>query len=127
MGTTTTQTLLVSNTGGTTLTLGQISITGAAQADYADTGTCSTGLVLSAGASCLLRVTFDPTTGGSRSGVLQIGSTSVTLAGVGQALAGDGPLPVWAYVLLGLGLLMIGRTQQARRILPRVDGWRGCV
>src|SRR5262249_211225 len=43
------QTLLVSNTGGSSLTLGTISITGAAQADYTDTGSCAAGLLLAPG------------------------------------------------------------------------------
>lgn len=114
LGATTTKTLLVSNTGGTSLSVGQISITGGAQLDFADTGTCSAGLVLPPGASCYLRVSFDPTTSGNRSAVLQIGSTSVALTGVGQAFAGDGPLPLWAYVLLGLAFLAIAAARQRR-------------
>jgi pseudomonalisin len=112
LGVTTAKTLLVSNTGGTSLTVGQISITGAAQLDFADAGTCSAGLVLSAGASCFLQVSFDPTALGSRSAVLQIGSASVALVGVGQPFAGDGPLPLWAYALLGLAFFAIAAARQ---------------
>ena len=104
----------MSNTGGTSLSVGQISITGGAQVDFADTGTCSAGLVLSPGASCYLQVSFDPTSSGNRSAVLQIGSTSVALMGVGQAFAGDGPLPLWAYVLLGLAFVVIAAARQRR-------------
>jgi hypothetical protein len=114
LGMTTTKTLLVSNTGGTSLSVGQISITGAAQLDFTDTGTCSAGLVLSPGASCFLRVSFNPTTTGSRSAVLQIGSTSVALTGIGQPFSGDPPLPLWAYVLLGLAVFVIAAARQRR-------------
>jgi subtilase family serine protease len=114
VGTATTETIEVSNAGGTNLTLGSISITGAAQADYVETGSCSAGLVLSAGASCFLQVRFDPSTTGSRGAVLQIGSASVALTGVGQPFAADGPMPLWSYVLMGLILLAIGAIQQAK-------------
>jgi pseudomonalisin len=112
VGVSATKTLLVSNTGGTSLSVGQISITGGAQSDFTATGTCSAGLLLSPGASCFLRVSFDPTAAGSRSAVLQIGSTSVALMGLGQAFQGDGPLPLWAYVLLGLAVFMIAAARQ---------------
>jgi hypothetical protein len=108
------KTLLVSNTGGTSLSVGQISITGAAQLDFTDAGTCSAGLVLSPGASCFLRVSFNPTTTGSRSAVLQIGSTSVALTGIGQPFSGDAPLPLWAYVLLGLAVFVTAAARQRR-------------
>lgn len=111
----TTQTVQVSNTGGTNLTLGAIGVTGAAQADYSDTGTCSTGLVLAAGATCFLQVSFDPTTAGNRAAVLQIGSATVSLSGVGQPFATDAPLPIWASVALGFLILLIGTVQQRNR------------
>lgn len=101
------QTVLVSNTGGVNLALGTISVTGAAQADYADTGTCSAGLVLAPGASCVLHITFDPTTAGARTATLNIGSTSITLSGTGSSSA-TVPLPAWSYVMLGVLLLLIG-------------------
>ncbi len=115
VGVATTQTVQVSNTGGTNLTLGAISVTGAAQADYSDTGTCSTGLVLAAGATCFLQVSFDPTTAGNRAAVLQIGSATVSLSGVGQPFATDAPLPIWASVALGFLILLIGTVQQRNR------------
>ena len=107
------QTVLVSNTGGANLSLGSISVTGAAQADYVETGTCSAGLLLAPGASCFLRVSFDPTTSGARSATLQIGSASVALSGTGeQPQITDGPLPLWAYALMAGLILLIGTVQQ---------------
>src|SRR5262249_52959351 len=88
VGVISTQTLLISNTGGNNLTLGAIGITGAATSDYADTGSCFAGLVLAAGASCYLKVSFDPTLTGSRAALLQIGSAAVTLVGTGQPIPG---------------------------------------
>jgi pseudomonalisin len=107
------QTVLVSNTGGTNLSLGQISITGTAQLDFADTGTCSAGLVLTPGASCFLQVTFDPTAAGNRSAALHIGSASVALSGTGaQGESSDGPLPLWAYAMMGALIVAIGTARQ---------------
>lgn len=106
-------TVLISNTGGANLTLGQISITGAAQADFAAAGTCSAGLVLSPGASCFLQITFEPIAAGTRSATLNIGSASVALSGIGeQGLSNDGPLPLWAYALMGVLILAIGTVRQ---------------
>jgi pseudomonalisin len=107
------QTVVVSNTGGTPITLGQISVTGAAQGDYAATGTCSTGLVLTPGASCFLQVTFDPVTLGARSAALQIGSKSVVLSGTGtEERSSDGPTPLWAYAMFAVLILVIGTLRQ---------------
>jgi hypothetical protein len=83
---------------------------------YSDTGTCYTGLALTPGASCLLQVTFDPTTPGARSAVLQIGSTSVVLSGTGAAgSSSDGPMPLWAYAMMGVLILAIGTRRQMER------------
>ena len=109
------QTVLVSNEGGTNLAVASISLTGAAQADYAYTGTCYAGLVLTPGASCFLQVTFDPTAPGARSAVLQIGSASIALSGTGaEVISSDGPLPLWAYALMGVLILGIGTVRQTK-------------
>jgi subtilase family serine protease len=107
------QALLVSNTGGTSLNLGRISITGTAQADYAQAGTCTAGLVLTPGASCVLQVSFDPTTAGARPATLQIGSVSVALSGTGELeFSADGPMPLWAYAVMGAFMLVIGTVRR---------------
>jgi pseudomonalisin len=117
--TTASQQLLVSNTGGASLTLGNIGVSGSASGDYTDLGSCATGLVLAPGASCYLNVSFDPTTTGSRSATLQIGGTSVALTGTGEpAVTGpisDGPLPPWSYALLGMLLMATGALWQRSR------------
>jgi subtilase family serine protease len=111
------QRILVSNTGSATLTLGAVSLTGAAS-DYAESGTCVSGLALAAGASCYLDVTFDPTALGTRAAALSIavsgGSAgSVNLTGTGVvSTSSDGPLPLWAVFALGTALLGLG----ARRL-----------
>jgi pseudomonalisin len=115
--TTPAQRILVSNTGGSALTLGTISITGSAQTDYGDSGSCVTGLMLAAGASCFLQVTFDPTAAGARSATLQLGSTSIALSGTGEnSVAGDGPLPLWSYAMLAVCLMLIAASRN--RVVP---------
>jgi hypothetical protein len=111
------QMVLVSNSGGTNLTVGQIGLSGTAQADYAYTGTCYAGLVLTPGASCFLQVNFDPTAPGARSAVLQIGSASIALSGTGaEGVSSDGPLPLWAYALMGALILAIGTVRQRKEL-----------
>jgi subtilase family serine protease len=65
VGQTTTERLLLSNTGGTGATLGAIDFTGAAAADFTDSGSCIAGLLLGAGASCYVLIGFDPKVSGA--------------------------------------------------------------
>jgi hypothetical protein len=132
VGAPTTKGLLVSNTGGTTLTVGAISISGAAAGDYADTGSCAEGLMLAPGTSCYLQVSFDPSVTGSRSATLHIGSDSIALSGTGEppttSAGSDGPLPPWSYAILAACLMMIaashGRLVQFGRRPVRTTGRR---
>jgi hypothetical protein len=111
------QRVLVSNTGNATLTLGTVGLAGAAS-DYADSGSCDSGLALVAGASCFLDITFDPTAAGVRAATLSVGIGGgspgiVALTGTGTASASsDGPLPLWAVCALGALMLGLG----ARRL-----------
>ncbi len=118
------QQVLVSDTGNASLTLGAISVSGAAPSDFSDSGSCVAGLVLKPGASCYLNVTFDPTALGARTATLQIalaggGSVSVSLSGTGTPAAPtDGPMPLWAYGLLAIALCAIAARQQRRTSPP---------
>jgi subtilase family serine protease len=114
------QLLLVSNSGGSALTLGAISISGAARGDYADSGSCAAGLMLAPGASCFLNLSFDPSALGNRAATLQIGSASVALSGTGTPITGgDGPLPPWSYAMLGAALLAIAVSRQRLAVRGR--------
>ena len=79
------QNVTLTNTGGFTLAISSIQITG----DFAQTNTCSA--TLGAGLSCTVSVTFSPTTSGTRNGTLTFtddatGSPqSVSLSGTGTA------------------------------------------
>ena len=87
------QTVTLSNTGGATLHLSGISVSG----DFEQANGC--GSTLAAGASCSIMLTFTPTALGLRSGSLTIASDSaggslvVPLSGAG-IIRGPRPLPI---------------------------------
>lgn len=83
------QTLQLTNTGNTAVTVNSIGVTG----DYAETNTCGTlPAVLNVGATCSISVTFTPTATGSRSGTLTVqddatnSPQSASLTGTGNAV-----------------------------------------
>ncbi|MGA8143448.1 MAG: choice-of-anchor D domain-containing protein [Candidatus Acidiferrales bacterium] len=57
------QTITVSNTGNTTVTINQISVAGVNASDFNETNNCSA--VLGAGGSCMVSVTFKPIAAGN--------------------------------------------------------------
>jgi hypothetical protein len=63
------QTVTLSNIGNTRLTIGSIAVGGMDAADFNQTNNCTT---LSPGASCLINVSFAPTTEGIRSALVNI-------------------------------------------------------
>jgi subtilase family serine protease len=106
------QQVLISDTGTVSVTLTGVGLTGASPADFTWSGSCSVGLVLSPGASCYVTLAFAPESAGAHSASLQIsdsvgGSVIVALSGTGTAgtPTGDGPLPIWTYLLLAAILL----------------------
>jgi hypothetical protein len=66
----TSQPALLTNTGGATLTITSITVTGANAADFSETNTC--GSSVAAGASCTINVTFKPMAKGSRTASVSI-------------------------------------------------------
>lgn len=81
------QTLVLSNTGGSPLTISSVAVTD----DFAQTNNC--GSSVNASANCTFTVTFDPTTTGSRTGSLSISDNAsnspqtVALSGTGEDFA----------------------------------------
>ena len=86
--TTPAQTITVTNSGKSAMTMGSITITGTNAGDFAQTNTCGTSLA--AGASCTINVTFTPTATGTRTAGVAIvdGATTtprmVALSGTGS-------------------------------------------
>jgi uncharacterized repeat protein (TIGR01451 family) len=79
----------ISNHGTANLVLNSASITGTAAAEFAVSGSCTPfSAVVAPGASCELRVTFDPTAAGTRTANIAVSSNAgppqgITLTGVG--------------------------------------------
>lgn len=103
----TTQTVVVTNSGAAPLTLSAFDLTGTAAADFGRSGSCSTGSAMAAGATCTLVFAFTPAATGARSATLAIasnasnGAAALSLAGTGAAV----PTPA---VGLSTGTLAFG-------------------
>lgn len=86
------QSVVISNTGGTSATITSISISG----DFSIlANTCGKTLAPAntSGDSCTVSITFTPTASGARAGILMVtdsaGSQTVQLSGIGQSAATD--------------------------------------
>jgi hypothetical protein len=106
-----TQTITVTNTGGTTLTGLGLAVTG----DFAIAST-TCGTTLAGGASCIVAVGFTPTAAGSRAGTINVGSSAgpavVSLAGTGVTAASLSVSPL----ALDFGTVLLGATAAAQSI-----------
>ena len=86
------QSVMLNNTGNTSLTVSGVSVMGANPGDFTATNTCSGSVV--PGGNCSISVTFTPSAAGSRSASVlvsdnAIGSPqSITLSGAGVGTAG---------------------------------------
>ncbi|HEX2543013.1 MAG TPA: choice-of-anchor D domain-containing protein [Caldimonas sp.] len=121
LGATSTQNVVVRNSGDLTLTFSAFTIGGAAAAEFERGGDCSTAAPLPIGAQCTLSVTFRPgATLGARAASLTIASDAsngpATLSLSGTAI----PVPVPAVTLaptsLDFGVQTAGGLYPARRI-----------
>ena len=87
----TAQSLTVTNTGDVPVSIFGISITGTASTDYTTTGCVAT--IVQPGSYCTVRVTFDPTTSGTRAATVTmadsttVGTHSFTVTGTGATEA----------------------------------------
>jgi hypothetical protein len=83
------QSVTLNNTGTATLLISSIALNGAYPGDFAQTNTCTGGVV--PGGTCTISVTFTPTTAGSRGASVALTDNAagspqtVTLTGTGQA------------------------------------------
>ena len=87
-GTTATQTVTVSSTGTGSLALASVSLGGVDRASYRLTNGCGTSVA--GGTSCIISVTFAPTTGGAKAASLFVTPADTTLAQKSVALSGTG-------------------------------------
>jgi trimeric autotransporter adhesin len=114
------QSVIVSNSGAATLTLGGLTLTGTAATDFTRGGTCTATTALTAGATCTVAFSFTPGAIGARSATLTIasdainGSAVLSLAGTGVAV----PTPSVALApgSLAFGNQAAGSTSTARTV-----------
>ncbi len=66
------QTITLTNTGSSTLSINGIGITGANSGDFAETDNCTPSRVLGPGTNCVINVTFKPTETGNRTATLNV-------------------------------------------------------
>ncbi|HEY6292389.1 MAG TPA: choice-of-anchor D domain-containing protein [Terriglobia bacterium] len=95
----------LTNTGTATLTISNISVTGANSSDFPEANTCGTSLA--ADASCTMSVTFTPTAAGTRSASVSISDNApaspqnVSLTGAGTAVKVSPPSLTFGSVTVG--------------------------
>ena len=111
----------LSNTGNAALTVGTLSLSGAAAGDYAISGgTCANGTSLAAGASCTVQIGFKPSAAGARGASLVIahnatgGSSTVALSGTGNAVAQ--PTIALSANAIDFGALVAGTASPAQSV-----------
>jgi hypothetical protein len=117
----------LSNTGNAALTVGTLSLSGAAAGDYAISGgTCANGASLAAGASCTVQIGFKPAAAGARSASLVIahnatgGSSTVALSGTGNAVAQ--PTIALSANAIDFGALVTGTASPAQTLTVSNSG-----
>jgi hypothetical protein len=95
----------LTNTGTATLTISNISVTGANSSDFPETNTCGTSVAV--GALCTISVTFTPTAAGSRSAAVSITDNApaspqnVSLTGAGTVVKVSPPSLSFGSVTVG--------------------------
>ena len=111
------QTITLTNSGNTALTISSIALTGANPGDFAQTNTC--GSSVAAGAGCTISVTFKPPVTGSLTAAVTLtdnapGNTqSVSLSGTGVTTAASASL---SPTNLTFGSQNVGSTSAAQTI-----------
>jgi hypothetical protein len=85
------QSVTLTNTGNTILTISGIAVSGTQSADFAETNTC--GSTVSSGATCTIAITFTPSAAGTRTATLSVTDNAsgspqtVALSGTGTTAA----------------------------------------
>ncbi|MBV8945592.1 MAG: choice-of-anchor D domain-containing protein [Solirubrobacterales bacterium] len=107
--------ILLTNTGNASLSVGSIAIAGANSGDFAQTNTCPSSLA--AGANCTISVTFAPAAAGSRTASVQVSDNagdspqSAPLSGTGTA-----PGVSLSPTSLAFGSQLLGSTSTAQTV-----------
>lgn len=76
------QTLTIVNNGTVSGNISAVTVSGSNPSDFVTGGSCGTGVILAAGASCTVTVAFDPSAAGSRSASLQVSTNASNPAAI---------------------------------------------
>ncbi len=112
------QTITVTNTGNSTLTVSSVAISGANAKDFSQTNTCTTGGVAPQ-STCKISVKFSPTIGGTENATVTVTDNapdspeSTTLTGVGL---GAGPAVTLSPTSLTFATQLVGTTSPAQSV-----------
>jgi Abnormal spindle-like microcephaly-assoc'd, ASPM-SPD-2-Hydin len=113
VGTSNTQTVMLTNTGSGALSITSIAITGTNIADFTQTDTCGSSVAVAA--SCTITITFTPEATGTRTASVGIADDavgspqSINLTGTGTA-----QVVILSPASLAFGTQLVGATSQAK-------------
>jgi hypothetical protein len=112
------QTITVTNTGNSTLTVSSVQITGTNHSDFSQTNTCTSGGVAPQ-STCAINVTFSPTISGTENATVTVTDNapdspeSTTLTGVG---VGAGPAVTLSPTSLTFATQLVGTTSPVQNV-----------
>ena len=112
------QTITVTNTGNSTLTVSSVQITGTNHSDFSQTNTCTSGGVAPQ-STCAINVTFSPTISGTENATVTVSDNapdspeSTTLTGVG---VGAGPAVTLSPTNLTFATQLVGTTSPVQNV-----------
>jgi hypothetical protein len=119
VGTPTTQTVTLSNTGNAALSITSFALTGANAGDFSQTNTCGKSLAAGVNSNCTISVTFTPSVIGPEAALLSITDNArgspqtVRLSGTGSAAA---PVVNLSPTSLAFGKQRVGTTSTAQTV-----------
>jgi hypothetical protein len=112
------QTITITSTGSTTLSLSSISISGTNASDFSQTNNCPA--TMTTGVSCTVQITFTPGATGTRAATLLVADNttgsphSVSLSGLGQSTSG--PVVSLTPTSINFGFQNVGTSSAAQPI-----------
>ncbi|NDE01189.1 MAG: choice-of-anchor D domain-containing protein, partial [Gammaproteobacteria bacterium] len=115
------KTMSLRNTGDAALTISGITLTGTDSNQYQQTNDC--GTTLSPAASCLISVTFKPTSAGDKTANVSVASNAASQPAA-FALTGKGtaPVVVLSSAAVAFGTRPVGETSDARAVTLKNEG-----
>ncbi|MGE5865380.1 MAG: choice-of-anchor D domain-containing protein [Rhizobacter sp.] len=115
------RTVTLTNTGGGTLTLSSLAISGTDAGDFVRGGTCATGTPVASRASCTITVAINPVVLGEKNATLTIASNApggaITVALKATAVRSPAPLVGLSTPALGFGTVTLGTTSVTSRVV----------